>query len=112
MKACLLLIFSVFLFQVLFSTSVASEASEVLYKEDASFNPIGYLPVLVIFFVTIAFSISVVLALTWAGKSGQFENLTEGSKTIFDEFEPIGQTTDSFPLKTPRKNLSKKTTYS
>ena len=46
------------------------------------------------------------LALGWAFKSGQFENVDEGAKTIFGADEPIGEATDAFPGETtgPKDN--------
>ena len=38
-----------------------------------------------------------VLALSWAVRNGQFENLERGSRSIFDPGEPIGEMTDRFP---------------
>jgi cbb3-type cytochrome oxidase maturation protein len=35
-------------------------------------------------------------AFYWAAKTGQFRNLEDGSKSIFDEDEPIGTATDAF----------------
>jgi cbb3-type cytochrome oxidase maturation protein len=35
-----------------------------------------------------------VLALYWAGKTGQFQDMRAGAETIFDEEEPIGKPTD------------------
>jgi len=35
-------------------------------------------------------------AFYWAAKTGQFRNLEDGSKSIFDEDEPVGTATDSF----------------
>jgi len=37
-----------------------------------------------------------VLAFYWAARTGQFRNLEAGSKTIFDDEEPIGTATDAF----------------
>lgn len=37
------------------------------------------------------------LALGWAFRSGQFENLEQQSKSIFDSDEPVGEATDAFP---------------
>lgn len=37
------------------------------------------------------------LAFWWAAKNGQFENVEEGSLSIFDADEPVGKATDSFP---------------
>ena len=38
-----------------------------------------------------------VAALVWAVVSGQFGEFQKGATSIFDEEEPIGQMTDSFP---------------
>ncbi len=35
-------------------------------------------------------------AFYWAAKTGQFRNLEDGSKSIFDEDEPVGTATDAF----------------
>lgn len=35
--------------------------------------------------------------LAWAIKRGEFQNLREGSRMIFDKGEPIGMVTDHFP---------------
>jgi cbb3-type cytochrome oxidase maturation protein len=35
-------------------------------------------------------------AFYWAAKTGQFRNLEDGSKTIFDQDEPVGTATDAF----------------
>lgn len=40
---------------------------------------------------------SAILAFYWAAKTGQFRNLNEGAKVIFDADEPIGKPTDHFP---------------
>lgn len=40
---------------------------------------------------------SAVFALLWAIKTGQMSNLNQGAASIFDEEEPIGVITDSFP---------------
>lgn len=42
---------------------------------------------------------SALIAFYWAARSGQFRNLKKGSEVIFDEDEPIGQSTDRFPMK-------------
>lgn len=38
-------------------------------------------------------------ALFWAHRNGQLSNLEQGSRSIFDEDEPVGEITDSFPSK-------------
>jgi cbb3-type cytochrome oxidase maturation protein len=35
-------------------------------------------------------------AFYWAAKTGQFRNLEDGSKSIFDDEEPVGTATDAF----------------
>jgi nitrogen fixation-related uncharacterized protein len=40
---------------------------------------------------------SAVYALYWAAQSGQFADMGEGSKVIFDQGEPEGEITDVFP---------------
>jgi len=40
---------------------------------------------------------SAMLAFFWAVKNGQFNNLAEAPKVIFDQDEPIGTSTDRFP---------------
>lgn len=41
--------------------------------------------------------ITMVWLLAWAIKRGEFQNLREGSRMIFDDDEPIGRVTDHFP---------------
>ena len=45
------------------------------------------------------FFVAAAYALHWAHKSGQLNNLEEGSRSIFDEDEPEGEITDQFPEK-------------
>jgi len=40
---------------------------------------------------------SAICALLWAIRTGQMSNLNQGAASIFDEDEPIGVPTDSFP---------------
>ena len=44
-------------------------------------------------------------AFYWAAKTGQFRNLEDGSKCIFDADEPVGTATDSFADKTADRPL-------
>jgi cbb3-type cytochrome oxidase maturation protein len=39
---------------------------------------------------------STLAAFYWAARTGQFRNLEEGSRSIFDEEEPVGTATDVF----------------
>jgi nitrogen fixation-related uncharacterized protein len=45
------------------------------------------------------FFLAAALALYWAHKHGQLDNLEKGSTSIFDEDEPQGEVTDQFPRK-------------
>lgn len=50
-----------------------------------------------IFGLLAAFSVSVVWALWWALRGGQFSNFQKGARSIFDQEEPEGRRTDGFP---------------
>jgi len=41
--------------------------------------------------------ITMVWLLAWAVNKGEFQNLREGARMIFDEGEPVGVVTDQFP---------------
>ena len=41
--------------------------------------------------------VTMVWLLAWAIKRGEFQNLREGARMIFDKGEPIGVVTDHFP---------------
>jgi nitrogen fixation-related uncharacterized protein len=45
----------------------------------------------------ITFGATTVWALAWAIRTGQFSNMQQGARSIFDEEEPINQMTDFFP---------------
>lgn len=49
--------------------------------------------------VAALFLASAVYALLWASKNGQLQEFERGAESIFDDAEPVGQTTDSFPSK-------------
>lgn len=53
------------------------------------------------FFVAGGISLSItgsaVFALYWAARNNQLEDLQKGAESIFDEDEPMGETTDHFP---------------
>ncbi len=55
------------------------------------------------FLIAVAFTASAVYALQWASKKGQLRDFEKGAASIFDEHEPIGRSTDSFPQRRPRK---------
>jgi len=62
-------------------------------------------------FIAVAIAAAIVAALAafyYAARNGQLKNLEEGSKIIFDEQEPIGQPTDSFPGSKPTQAASPK----
>lgn len=44
----------------------------------------------------VIFGGTTVAAFYWAARTGQFRNLEEGAKVIFDDDEPIGTATDVF----------------
>ncbi len=52
-----------------------------------------------IWFFMVVLGLTAVGALVWAIQSGQLKNISSGAKSIFDDDEPIGATTDSFPSK-------------
>jgi cbb3-type cytochrome oxidase maturation protein len=49
-------------------------------------------------------------AFYWAAKTGQFRNLEDGSKSIFDGDEPVGTATDAFTDKKADRPLRRGTT--
>ncbi len=51
----------------------------------------------IIFGVIGGLSATLVWALWWALRGGQFSNFQRGAESIFDEDEPIGSRTDAFP---------------
>ncbi len=61
----------------------------------------------VIFVFAALFFVGAALALNWAHRNGQLENLEEGSRTIFDEEEPEGVQSDFFPDKERNDDRSK-----
>lgn len=66
------------------------------------------LVLVILFALVIAFSAVAIGAFGWAAKTRQFSEFEEGSKSIFDEDEPIGRQTDRFPEgKIPAARVSK-----
>ncbi len=59
----------------------------------------GYGAYTFIFVIAAAVMASAVYALHWAIKTGQFREVEKGATSIFDDEEPIGTSTDSFPKK-------------
>jgi cbb3-type cytochrome oxidase maturation protein len=53
----------------------------------------------VAFLVALALSGSAVYALFWASKHGQLRDFERGAASIFDDQEPVGRTTDHFPVR-------------
>ena len=49
-------------------------------------------------------------AFYWAAKTGQFRNLEDGSKSIFDGDEPVGTATDAFADKKADRPLRRAAT--
>ncbi|HEY0946083.1 MAG TPA: hypothetical protein VGD81_12480 [Opitutaceae bacterium] len=54
--------------------------------------------------ITALFLASAVYALYWSAKNGQLRDFNRGAESIFDEKEPIGQPTDAFPPRKPKKS--------
>lgn len=55
------------------------------------------------FVISVLITSSAVYALHWSSKHGQLKNFDKGALSIFDENEPVGRPTDSFPGKRPPK---------
>jgi cbb3-type cytochrome oxidase maturation protein len=53
--------------------------------------------VIAVFGTAMALGAMAILALAWAIRTGQFDDFRSGATSIFDEEEPIGEMTDSFP---------------
>ncbi|MDR2981476.1 MAG: cbb3-type cytochrome oxidase assembly protein CcoS [Puniceicoccales bacterium] len=53
--------------------------------------------ILFLFVLGALFFASAIYAFAWAKKAKQFENLEQGARSIFNEEEPEGEVTDSFP---------------
>lgn len=51
---------------------------------------------------------SAVYALYWAAQDGQFTNMEDGSKVIFDPGEPEGEITDAFPGVDVKREIARK----
>jgi len=52
-----------------------------------------------VFSIVVLFGGSVVWALWWALRAGQFSDFAKGATSIFDDEEPQGMVTDAFPDK-------------
>lgn len=61
---------------------------------------------IIIFGTTFLLGLSAVLALAWAGESGQFKDMKKGSESIFDHDEPVGIATDMVFMDLERKSAS------
>lgn len=55
------------------------------------------LALIAIVVIALLFGLSAVYGLVWAIRTGQFSNFGRGAMSIFDEDEPVGETTDVFP---------------
>ena len=53
--------------------------------------------VIAVFGTAVIFGGLAILGLAWAIRTGQFDDFRAGAASIFDEEEPIGEMTDSFP---------------
>jgi nitrogen fixation-related uncharacterized protein len=49
----------------------------------------------------VLFGVAGAFTMSWAFRTGQFDNFTAASRSIFDPDEPIGETTDHFPGEAP-----------
>jgi cbb3-type cytochrome oxidase maturation protein len=58
---------------------------------------------LLVFGVLTGFFGSVIYALNWAIRSGQFSDYQKGARSIFDDEEPVGEMTDFFPDLNPKQ---------
>jgi cbb3-type cytochrome oxidase maturation protein len=50
-----------------------------------------------VFGTAIVLAAMAILGLAWSIRTGQFDDFRSGAASIFDEEEPIGEMTDSFP---------------
>lgn len=63
--------------------------------------------ILIGFLFASLFFVAAALALHWAHRNGQLKNLEKGATSIFDEDEPEGEITDSFPEKRRKEKRSR-----
>lgn len=49
------------------------------------------------------FGLSAIYGLVWAMRTGQMDDFRRGAASIFDEDEPVGESTDAFPREGKRK---------
>lgn len=50
-----------------------------------------------VFLLGVIFFASAVFALVWSRRNKQFDEMEKGARSIFDEDEPEGEVTDTFP---------------
>jgi cbb3-type cytochrome oxidase maturation protein len=62
---------------------------------------------LLVFGVLALFFSSVIFALHWSIRSGQFSEYQKGARSIFDDDEPVGEMTDFFPDMKPDTNKAR-----
>ncbi|VTU02208.1 : CcoS [Gemmataceae bacterium] len=60
-------------------------------------NPATFAVLAVVIGSVVLFGTATVLALGWAFRDGQFDNLDRGAASIFGPDEPVGEPTDAFP---------------
>jgi len=54
---------------------------------------------IVVVITAVGVTASAAYALYWSAKNGQFQQLNKGATSIFDDEEPMGVMTDTFPGK-------------
>ncbi len=64
---------------------------------------------LLIFGSMFALGATAIMALFWAGRNGQFSDMKNGARVIFDEDEPVGSPTDVVFESRKEKRLRKAT---
>ncbi|MGF1656739.1 MAG: cbb3-type cytochrome oxidase assembly protein CcoS [Verrucomicrobiales bacterium] len=67
-----------------------------------------FIYILIVVF-TLLMGASVVVALSWAGSTGQFRDMRRNSEVIFDQDEPVGKRTDMVLPKKEKKQKSRPT---
>jgi len=64
-----------------------------------------YTGMLLLLFGLVFLSGSALVAFYWAARTGQFRDLHNSAKVIFDEQEPVGGATDCFPDSKSRRRM-------
>ncbi len=66
-----------------------------------SLSPADFVVLAVVVGSVVLFAAATVLAMGWAFRDGQFDNLDRGAGSIFAPDEPVGEPTDAFPGEPP-----------